>query len=55
MDQFLTVDNAHRLNQRFKHSELQIFEKCGHFSYQDKADEFAEMILAWVNGGYKKV
>ncbi len=55
LDQFLLVDNAHRLNQRFKHSELQIFENCGHFSYQDKADEFAEMILTWVGGGYREV
>ena len=55
LDQFLLVDNAHRLNQRLKRSDLQVFEKCGHFSYQDKADDFAEMILRWVGGGYKKV
>ena len=55
LDQFLLVDNAHRLNQRLKRSKLQVFENCGHFSYQDKADEFAEMILGWVSGGYQKV
>ena len=55
LDQFLVVDNAYRLNQRLKRSELQVFENCGHFSYQDKADEFAEMILGWVSGGYQKV
>jgi hypothetical protein len=26
---------------------------CGHFSYQDKASEFADMVIAWVNGGYQ--
>ena len=55
LDQLLYVDNAHRLHQRLKRSELQVFEHCGHFSYQDKADEFAEMILAWVGGGYRSV
>jgi pimeloyl-ACP methyl ester carboxylesterase len=55
LDQFLLTDNAYRLNQRLKHSELQVFENCGHFSYQDKADEFAEMILTWVSGGYREV
>jgi pimeloyl-ACP methyl ester carboxylesterase len=55
LDQFLLTDNAYRLNQRLKRSELQVFENCGHFSYQDKADEFAEMILTWVSGGYREV
>jgi pimeloyl-ACP methyl ester carboxylesterase len=55
LDQFLLVDNAHRLNQRLKRSELQVFENCGHFSYQDKADEFAQMVIDWVGGGYRAV
>jgi pimeloyl-ACP methyl ester carboxylesterase len=55
LDQFLLVDNAHRLQQRLKRSQLRVFERCGHFSYQDKADEFAEMLLAWVGGGYRGV
>jgi pimeloyl-ACP methyl ester carboxylesterase len=55
LDQFLTVDNAHRLNQRLKRSDLQVFENCGHFSYQDKADEFAEMLFSWVSGMYQEV
>jgi pimeloyl-ACP methyl ester carboxylesterase len=55
LDQFLTVDNAHRLNRRLKRSDLQVFVNCGHFSYQDKADEFAEMLLSWVSGRYQEV
>jgi pimeloyl-ACP methyl ester carboxylesterase len=53
-DIFLLADNASRLHQRLKRSQLCVFENCGHFSYQDKADEFAEMILAWIKGGYQK-
>lgn len=52
-DIFLLADNASRLHQRLKRSQLCVFENCGHFSYQDKADEFAEMILAWIKGGYQ--
>jgi pimeloyl-ACP methyl ester carboxylesterase len=55
LDQFLLVDNAHRLHQRMKRSQLQVFEHCGHFSYQDKDEEFAEMLLSWVSEGYRGV
>jgi pimeloyl-ACP methyl ester carboxylesterase len=53
LDQLLVVDNAYRLRQRLKRSQLRVFERCGHFSYQDKADEFAQMILDWVGGAYQ--
>jgi pimeloyl-ACP methyl ester carboxylesterase len=43
------------LHQRMKRSQLRVFERCRHFSYQDKADEFAEMVLVWVGGGYRGV
>ena len=36
-------------------AELVIFENCGHFSYQDKTEEFAAMILTWVGGGYQAI
>lgn len=55
LDVFLTTDNAERLHQRLKHSKLNVFENCGHFSYQDQPDAFAEMVVAWVEGGYKNV
>lgn len=53
LDIFLLADNASRLHNRLKRSQLCVFKNCGHFSYQDKADEFAEMILAWIKGGYR--
>ncbi len=55
LDQFLVVDNAKRLHKRLKRSKLNVFEKCGHFSYQDKPDEFADMVLTWVNEGHRAV
>ncbi len=55
LDQFLLLDNAQRLHQRLPRSRLQIFENCGHFSYQDDADGFAQMVLCWVQGGYRNV
>jgi pimeloyl-ACP methyl ester carboxylesterase len=54
-DIFLTTDNAVRLHQRLPKSKLKIFENCGHFSYQDKPDEFAQMVIDWVEGGYTEV
>ena len=55
LDQFLLVDDARRLHERLRRSQLRVFEHYGHFSYQDKSDEFAEMVLAWVGGGYQAV
>lgn len=53
LDIFLLADNGRRLQQRLKRSQLRVFERCGHYSYEDKADEFAEMVLSWVQGGYR--
>ncbi len=53
LDVFLLVDNGRRLQQRLKRSRLRVFERCGHFSYQDRADEFADMVLAWVQREYR--
>ena len=54
-DQLLLVDNAHRLSQRLKRSKLHVFEHCGHFSYQDQHQQFADVVKEWVSGGYKQV
>ena len=54
-DQLLLVDNAHRLAQRLKRSRLHIFEHCGHYSYQDKHEEFRDLVTEWVSGGYRSV
>ena len=52
-DAFLTTDNAARLHKRLPKSALTIFERCGHFCYQDKEVEFTELVRTWVNNGYK--
>jgi pimeloyl-ACP methyl ester carboxylesterase len=52
-DAFLTTDNAARLHKRLPKSALTIFERCGHFCYQDKGVEFTELVRTWVNNGHK--
>ena len=52
-DAFLTTDNAARLHKRLPKSALTIFERCGHFCYQDKEVEFTELVRTWVNNGHK--
>lgn len=50
-DALLLPDNADRLHQRIKRSRLHVFDHCGHYSYQDKHEEFAQMALDWIGGG----
>jgi pimeloyl-ACP methyl ester carboxylesterase len=54
-DVFLTTENATQLHERLPHSALTIFKDCGHYAYQDEPDEFARMVIDWVNGGYREV
>jgi pimeloyl-ACP methyl ester carboxylesterase len=51
LDQFLLLETAHRIKARLRRSKLTVFETCGHFSYQDRQAEFAQMIIDWVNVG----
>ena len=53
LDQLLYVENANVLERRLPKSRLRIFERCGHFSYQDQADQFVQMVSAWVDGEYQ--
>lgn len=55
LDQFLLLDTAHRAHERLKRSRLKVFEDCGHFSYQDCRDAFAQMVIDWVRGGYSEL
>jgi pimeloyl-ACP methyl ester carboxylesterase len=55
LDQLLFVDNGERLHKRLKRSDFTVFQHCGHFSYQDKADEFVEMVTDWINTGHKSL
>jgi pimeloyl-ACP methyl ester carboxylesterase len=48
-DQFLLVENTELIQTAIPNSEVHIFENCGHFSYQDQAEQFAEMVTNWVN------
>jgi pimeloyl-ACP methyl ester carboxylesterase len=52
-DAFLTTDNAERLHKRLPKSALTIFENCGHFCYQDKDQEFTQLVQNWITGGYR--
>jgi pimeloyl-ACP methyl ester carboxylesterase len=45
--------NAEFLHERLPHSKLD-FVDAGHFAYEDRAEEYTELILAWWNGGYEQ-
>lgn len=47
-DAILYPDNGERVHQRMPNSELHIFKGCGHFCYQDRADEFRAMVIDWI-------
>lgn len=47
-DAFLGVENARLLHSKLPDSKMHIFENCGHFCYQDKNGEFADMIEDWI-------
>lgn len=51
-DKLLLPDNGMNLHKRLKRSKLHIFKGCGHFSYQDKHDEFSKMIHEWISNDY---
>ena len=47
LDQLLLIETANTLHELIPGSKLTVFENCGHFSYQDKSNEFASMITEW--------
>lgn len=51
-DAFLRAENAKRLHSRLPNSTMTIFKDSGHFFYQDKGDEFTELLRSWIKGGY---
>ncbi len=53
MDSFLGPENAELLHRRLPRSRLTVFEECGHFCYQDKPEEFTQMIRDWIHGGHE--
>jgi pimeloyl-ACP methyl ester carboxylesterase len=52
LDKFLLLDTAKRAHQRLKRSRLTVFDGCGHFSYQDRRDAFARVVIDWVETGH---
>ena len=54
-DKLLLAENAERLKERLQRSKAHIFERCGHFSYQDRHEKFADLITEWVEGGYRRI
>ena len=55
LDQLLFVDNGERLHKRLKRSDFTVFDHCSHFPYQDKSDDFAQMVMHWVGAGHTTV
>lgn len=45
----LPMENGFTLSSKIDGSELEIFENCGHFVYQDCYTEFSRMIDRWVD------
>jgi pimeloyl-ACP methyl ester carboxylesterase len=54
-DKLLLAENAERLKERLQRSKAHIFERCGHFSYQDQHEKFGDLITEWVEGGYRLI
>jgi pimeloyl-ACP methyl ester carboxylesterase len=48
LDQLLLVQTGKKIHELLPKSKLTVFENCGHFSYQDRSDEFASMVSDWV-------
>ncbi len=55
LDQFLLLDTARRVEARLPRSRLTVFEKCGHYSYQDRQDDFSQMVIDWVERGFTQL
>jgi len=54
-DALLNVENATRLQQRLHRVRLEVLENAGHFSYQDDAKTFADLVIRWVEHDHRTV
>lgn len=45
----LHTKNAENLHSRLPNSELEVFDNCGHFVYQDDYHRFIKLIKSWVD------
>ena len=51
-DAVVPLVNAEHLHQRLPHSELRVVD-AGHFIWEDAADEYAALVIAWWADGFK--
>jgi pimeloyl-ACP methyl ester carboxylesterase len=51
-DAVVPTVNAEYLDERLPHSELHLVD-AGHFVWEDAADEYAALVIAWWAGGFK--
>jgi pimeloyl-ACP methyl ester carboxylesterase len=50
-DQFVPPVNAEYLHERLPNSKLDVID-AGHFTWEDAAEQYAEIVIAWWNGGH---
>jgi pimeloyl-ACP methyl ester carboxylesterase len=53
-DPYVPVSNAEGLRKGLRRSKLDILN-CGHFAWEDGADEYGRLASEWIKGGYAKV
>jgi pimeloyl-ACP methyl ester carboxylesterase len=53
-DPFVPVSNAEGLNRGLPKNNLNVLE-CGHFVWEDAAEEYAKLACAFITGGYAKL
>lgn len=51
-DRAVPLVNAEYLHQRLRNSELHLLD-AGHFTWEDAADDYAMLVEAWWDGGFK--
>jgi pimeloyl-ACP methyl ester carboxylesterase len=53
-DTLVPTSNAEYLDELMPNSKLNLVDS-GHFAWEDAADEYAALIIAWWRGGYRNV
>jgi pimeloyl-ACP methyl ester carboxylesterase len=53
-DPFVPVSNAEGLRKGLPKSKLDVLD-CGHFAWEEAADEYGELASAWIQGGYTRL
>ena len=54
LDPYVPVSNAQGLHRGLPKSKLDILD-CGHFAWEDAADEYGRLAAEWIRGGYTAV